>query len=828
MCGRPMTEQVLAKRSGWFAQLNGVHPDMIYEVFSPSSCMTCEICNVGCCLCFALVSALHIQKLAVSWHCQASNFCSVKFSIFTLNNEYIRFGQQCLLIGMQAFRLQLALEAGQFGSSGPCILDQRLHAKPHHQPILFVDDTQAPNLQLPAKPTSHLPSHGQIAASHAAAAGASYPGSDESDQEDPPGTAQGVPRGVGRPAGKPSSSYDEAESISSSPRATPLRLMQQLMSHGRGLSHTSKHAGTGHEAESPSEAVLLRQASSNSSASSSSHMRVAGPSHGSDSRFAAMKSLTRSAISPRHATSLDSPANLAATRHRCTLAHHHQASQIPGTHAQSPAGCNFDLDVSSLSPASSFGGSAASSFTGGHQQRPRASLTHLVSAPVAGSFADALAAAASFGDSALSPASAASPTAPLLAAAALDSSAAEGGDDLSAVAATTACGSGANDTSCVQTASHSMTDSTVVQAVGKAQHVLHTPQGTSRDALQGTSQDAPQGSSQEAPHQSSANTRHAGAAVVDVPVALPDGASKQLEQLPLSQDSLEFSLDSAFTPAMAAEEEASGSQQLLLQSTGHTSTSSPGDEQAWLQHPDGPSASLLEDRQAMPQDALTSSLVIDRPQQQPLQQLGHCAASLQSSQLLDQHDPGSSSDQQDQQLPHHLMPAVSSASQNPEQSADQLEQQVLLQLNETPSPLSQGEMQPLLSLLDPEPLRAVGLLSTGNGDGADPPTLPVPSGNADGTSLPPVLPITRGNADDGTVPSLLPITAGNAEGTNLPLLPITASNAEGANPPSLPVTTGSPDAHKSGGGPGERQQVHCQLAYAALCMPACCATERRH
>lgn len=703
----------------------------------------------------------------------------------------MRFWQQRLLIGMQAFRLQLALEAGQFSSKGPCILDQRLHAKPHHQPILFVDDTQAPKLQLPTKPRSHLPSHGQIAAH--AVVGASYPDSDESDHETPPRAVQGGSRGVGRPAGKPGGSCDEAESISSSPRATPLRLMQQLMSHGRGLSHTSRHAGTDHEAESPSEAALLRQASSNSSASSSSHMRVAGPSHGSDSRFAAMKSLTRSAISPRHATSLDSPASLSATRHRCMFAHHHQPSQIHGTHAQSPAGCSFDLDVSSLSPASSCGGSAASSFTEGHQPRPRGSLAHLVSAPVAGSFADAMAAAASFGDSALSPTSAASPSAPLLAAAALNSSAAEGDD--TAVAA-----------------SHSMTDSAAVHTVGKAQHVLHTPQGTSQDA----------------PHQSSANYGHAGAgsAVVNLPVALPDGANKQLQQLPLSRDSLDFSLDSAYTPRLAAEAEASGSQQLLLESMGRTSTSLLGDEQAGLQHSGGPSSSWLEDRQAMPQDVLDSSRVIDQPQQQPLQQLSRCSASLESSQLLDQHDPGSSSDQQDQQLPHHLMPAVSSASRNPDQSADQLEQQLLLQLDETLSPVCQDGKQPLLSLIDSEPLRAVGLMTTGNDDGISlPPTLPVSPGNADGPSLPPMLPITTGNAE-GTAPSSLPITAGNAEGSNLPLLRVTAGNAEGANVPLLPVTTGNADAHKSGGGPGERQQVLCQLTYGALCMQVCRATER--
>ena len=653
---------------------------------------------------------------------------------------------------MQAFRLQLALEAGQGragqGSpSGPCILDQRLHTKPHHQPILFVDDSQAPNLQLPAKPRSHL-QHRQIAASPAAVAGASYPNSNDSDVETPP---HGVPRGsrvLRTPGEKLASSCDEAESISSSPRAKPLRLMQQLMAHGRGLSHTPKHVGPAREADSlsriNSDAELLRQASSNSSASSSSHMRVAGPSHGSDSRFAAMKSLTRSAMSPRHAISLDSPAKLAATRNQCTLAHNLQPSHMPGAHALSSAGCNFDMDINSLSPASSFGDSAGSSSMEGPQRRPSGRLAHLVSAPEAGSFADALAAAASYGGSVLSPNSFASPSAPLLAAAALDSSAADSADP--APTSTTSHEPAANGASALPTALHSSTDQSAVQNAGKAQHALHDPQ----DGSQGT------------PPQGSISDQHAeaGSHQVDLPVALSGGGSMQLQQLPISQDSLDFSLDLAYAPGLAAG--ASDSQQLML-SNSFTSTSLLGDEQAGLQRIGCPSSSLLVDKQTMPQDC--SSQVTHRLLQQPLQQLGRSFASSESSQPLDQHDPGPFSELQDQQLAHDLMPAVSSVMQTQDASADQLTEQSLLQWNVASAPASQDEQQPLLSLLDPEPLRAAGLMAIGNADGKDPQPLPITKGNADGASI-----------------------------------------------PSLPTAPGNLDAHKSAGCPGERQQVGSLLA----------------
>ncbi|KAL0053468.1 hypothetical protein WJX82_006088 [Trebouxia sp. C0006] len=90
-----------------------------------------------------------------------------------------------------------------------------------------------------------------------------------------------------------------------------------------------------------------------------------GPSHGSDSRFAAMKSLTR------HAISLDSPTKLETCRRRGTLVPRKALAagrSLESGLDQVPAGYDFDLGIN-LSPASSAGDSAASSFTNeGHQQ----------------------------------------------------------------------------------------------------------------------------------------------------------------------------------------------------------------------------------------------------------------------------------------------------------------------------------------------------------------------------------------------------------------------------------------------------------------------------
>ena len=61
---------------------------------------------------------------------------------------------------MQTFRLQLALAGGQDLPAEPCILDQRLHDKPHHQPILFVNDSLAPDLHPMTAPANKSPSSG--------------------------------------------------------------------------------------------------------------------------------------------------------------------------------------------------------------------------------------------------------------------------------------------------------------------------------------------------------------------------------------------------------------------------------------------------------------------------------------------------------------------------------------------------------------------------------------------------------------------------------------------------------------------------------------------
>lgn len=52
-----------------------------------------------------------------------------------------------VILPLQAFRLQLALGDGHAMPAVPTIQDQRLHDKPHHQPILFINDSLAPDLQ---------------------------------------------------------------------------------------------------------------------------------------------------------------------------------------------------------------------------------------------------------------------------------------------------------------------------------------------------------------------------------------------------------------------------------------------------------------------------------------------------------------------------------------------------------------------------------------------------------------------------------------------------------------------------------------------------------
>lgn len=576
----------------------------------------------------------------------------------------------------------------------------------------------------------------------------SHPNSDDSDT--PPHASHRGPGGVGYPREGPGSSCDEAESISSSPHAPPLRLMQQLMSHGKGMSHASQHAAPAQEADLVSRRAgstgLLRQASRDCNASSSKHMRVAGPSHGSDSRFAAMKSLTRSAISPRHAVSLDSPATLAATRRRGTLATNHHPSSDPAAHARNPpAECSFDLDPNSLSPASSFGGSAGGSFTEGRRGTPSASLTHLVSAPVPGSFSEALAAAASFGDPEM-PHSVASPAAPLLAPAEEDSSTAE--QQNTTAAGGSACEAASHDLSFGVIASHSITDCIATQTIG--QH-LHSPPGP-----------PPACSSATPPGIASHQHADSASVMLNLPVALSCGASKQLQQVPLSQDSLDFALDPVYAQELSTE--ASDSQQLLLHSTGPTSSSLLPDDQAALQ-PIGSSSSLVpEDEQTMPQNVLCPTTVTDRSQQQ-----SSCSSpSPESDLVLDRHDLGSLLDQQDQQLPHGLMPAVSSKSHvSPDPFGNQLNQPLLAQLEELSTAMPEDQEGPVLSTSEVMRMRADGLMAIGISEGATP-----------------------------------------------PLLPVAIGNAEGAAPSLLPVALGSAAAHSSGGCP-ERQQVGCLPSYCA-------------
>ena len=277
---------------------------------------------------------------------------------------------------MQAFRLQLALQTGHQEETGPGILDERLHVKPHHQPILFVDDSQAPNVQLFSPAKASLQPADQIAASHAAV-NAALP-SDGSHGQSKPG--HGL---MQNPKGKSYGSLDEAESISSSPPAASRSFMHRLLSHGnRGLSHShiTKHDSGSASFSTPrsetSESSLLRHGSSKSS---SSRLHAQGPSHGSDSRFAAMKSLTR------HAISLDSPTTLSATRRHGTLIP--RRALPPGQDAHTSfdvalGGYDYDLG-DQLSRASSMSGSGAGSFTDAHISHAPASsgLAHLHSAP---------------------------------------------------------------------------------------------------------------------------------------------------------------------------------------------------------------------------------------------------------------------------------------------------------------------------------------------------------------------------------------------------------------------------------------------------------------
>ena len=320
---------------------------------------------------------------------------------------------------LQVFRLQLALEAGQMEATGPCMSDQRLHVKPHHQPILFVDDSQAPSLQLLPNHKGQLPVKGQIAASHGLSDDRSCSSASTQDLSH----EYGFPNPQGPKSG---GSLKEAESIpSSSPRASPLSLMQRFMSHGKGhgQSHLTKHAaakavdlGSSSMSEAKDTDLLcVRQGSSNSS---SSRPQAAGPSHGSDSRFAAMKSLTRNAIS------LDDTTKLATARRRGTLAPRKALAAGRSLEAGldlAPSVYDYDLE-GNLTRAGSTEDSRGSSFTDVRGLSSSTGLVHLHSAPTMLSRDPSMTAAASggghaaaFADILLSEDMSCSSTAPLLA-----------------------------------------------------------------------------------------------------------------------------------------------------------------------------------------------------------------------------------------------------------------------------------------------------------------------------------------------------------------------------------------------------------------------------
>ena len=538
--------------------------------------------------------------------------------------------QHAVLI-LQAFRLQLALQAGQQDPIGPCVLDERLHIKPHHQPILFVDDSQAPSLQLPPKPKPLYPSVDQIAASHAATAGVqSY--------RDDSYRGSSFEYGFRTPQGKSAVSLDEAESISSSPRASPLRMMQRLMSHAKGpsRSHMTKHAAA--EAvdsrdisvSEETDPLCLRQGSSNSGSSSS---RLHGPSHGSDSRFAAMKSLTR------HAVSLDSPTKLAATRRRATLA---PGTALAAGHSLesgldlAPVGYDFDLGIN-LSSASSAEDSRGGSFTDAHAAPPSTGLLHLRSAPALSSrqtsmTQDDMAAVgstrgAAFDDSPLSGAMHAATTALLLPLAIQRRSATdEAVSHLLVQDAVAALCTGSD---------------TGANLLGDASRQNGSLQTDSRQ--NGTLLDA------QLPNDADLCES------IEVPVAAVNGshtAATDASLLPLSQDSLEFSL---LDPETLLEAQDSESQQLLesspdmlsseqqdqqlLEQAAHVPSLSQWDQQLLLEQPGQRTSAAQEDQQLLQQPACASSSTqMDQQLDQQLHQQPACVPypHQQDQQLLQQ------------------------------------------------------------------------------------------------------------------------------------------------------------------------------------------------
>ncbi|KAA6422975.1 MAG: hypothetical protein FRX49_06963, partial [Trebouxia sp. A1-2] len=537
-------------------------------------------------------------------------------------------------LAMEAFRLQLALQAGQLESAGPCMLDERLHVKPHHQPILFVDDSMAPNLRLPPRLQGQVAPACQIAATHATTANG-RPCGLESDQESPP------MGGFRTPQGKSAVSLDEAESISSSPRSSPLRLMQRLMSDSKGPafghSHAGKHAAAAKAAESrdmsttsteAADSSFVRQGSSDSS---SSRLHAAGPSHGSDSRFAAMKSLTR------HAISLDSPTKLETCRRRGTLVPRNALAagrSLESGLDQVPAGYDFDLGVN-LSPASSAENSAASSFTDVHAASGTTGLLHLHSAPVLPSREASITQAvteqrlAALYDGHLSEATAESPTAALLGGTHQLGSTAEQAVASNADHALAQLMSQGDSTNWREHSSSGakLADAASLQDGSRPNgSVLDAtlPIGVLNDRFHSTTSASEPNHSHDKPV-ASAGITHTAAA--DAAMNVSHNAAADALMLPLSQDSLDFSL---VDPGSFLEQQDSEDQQLLDPSAA-MSSSQQGSQQLHdvLMHT---SPSAEDARQVFQQTADGFSLMQDT--QQLLEQPVHTPSSVQANQQL--------------------------------------------------------------------------------------------------------------------------------------------------------------------------------------------------
>ncbi len=582
---------------------------------------------------------------------------------------------------LQAFRLQLALQAGQLESAGPCMLDERLHFKPHHQPILFVDDSMAPNMQLPPKLQGQVAPTYQIAASRVTTAHG-QPCDAESEQESPP-------RGGFRtPQNRAAVSLDEAVSISSSPRSSPLRLMQRLMSHSKGPAfghaQAGKHAAAAKAADSRGNSATSTEAADSSfvrqgsSDSSSSRLHAAGPSHGSDSRFAAMKSLTR------HAISLDSPTKLETCRRRGTLVP--RKALAAGRSLESgldhvPAGYDFDLGIN-LSPASSAGDSATSSFTDVHAASGSTGLLHVHSAPVLSSREASVTQAvaeqclATLDDSHTTDAMADSPTSALLCGTHQLGSTAE------QAAASTADHAVAQLMSQGDAAIRREHSSSSANLAGAASlQDPSRPNGSLLDAIPtiGVLNDRfrPATSVSEPSHSrdkpvASAGITHSAAACA----AISHNAAADALMLPLSQDSLDFSL---VEPESFPEPQDSQEQQLLNPSAGMSSSQQGSQLLPDVSLHTSPSA---EDAQQVIQQT-AEGLSLMQGTQQLLEQPVHTPSSMQATQQLLAPGDDSPFAQEDQQLLQQL----------PSSSAQEDQQQLLQPAAGDSSSAQEGHQQ---------------------------------------------------------------------------------------------------------------------------------------